>query len=315
MNCENVEFEKFYTEISTFQSNLTEVLIQNSTHVHISANVLKNVANLIVKDVALFSFSDQAFSSLESDTVRFVNVTFNQDSTNVGLFNPRIIKSRLEFLNSKLPYFVPVQINQQDVTGLTTSFYNCHFYEGLSEENKIRASHVEFIGNQFSKRKLKDARPVSVEFYQSLNVSGNLFANFRMPSVRYNLQKMIASGEMEISFPNPKTNTEDSATADAAVEWLKSFNFVFKNVIANKTNVNGNLCQDKWSLATPLKYLIQCPNLESMNLLVNSPRFKTFFINRPEHKTDSRADSSASVTCFSIYSLLFALFILSFSMN
>ncbi len=311
MNCDNVELEKLNTEISTFQSNLTEVLIQNSTHVHISANVLKNVANLIVKDVALFSFNDQAFSSLESNTVHFSNVTFNNDSTSVGLFNPRIIKSRLEFLDSKLPNIMAVQINQQDVTGLTTSFHNCHFYEGLSEDNNIRASHVEIIANQFSKRKLKDARPVSVEFYQSLNVSGNLFANFRMPSVRYNLQKMNAAGEMEISFPNQKTNTEDSATADAAVEWLKSLNFVFKNVIANKANVNGNLCQEKWSLATPLKYLVQCPNLESMNLLVNSPRFKTFFINRSEHKTGS----SASVTSFSIYSLLSALFILSFSMN
>ena len=277
--------------------------MQNIDFVHIKALLFKNVANLVVKNVTMFTFDNQAFDNLEADKIHFTDVTFNNDST-MGTFRPRLIRSALEFANSFIPNEMPIQINQPNVTGLTVGFRNCHFYGPslLSDQSKIRADHVHITTNNFSQ---VAQNKIPVEFGQSLNVNGNALVNLRMPDIRFNLKEMNVAGEMDISFANRNKTNENAAAA--AKKWLDSFNFVFKgDTIQSKEKMNANSCsKEKWSWkdSTP-KYNIQCPNIEAMKILINSHRFESLYANRPTGGPDSSA-SSVSFSSFTLLSLLF----------
>jgi hypothetical protein len=279
---------------------LDEISIQNIAGVSIRPLALKKVAHFTVKNVAMLSFESRAFDSLEAESVHFVNVTFNKNSmnafTHVGSISPLRIKSTLEFKSSKLSTDVDIQINQLDVANLTVSFRDC-IIEGL--KSTIRADRFELIGNKFPSlcsipadvpliptprvlespdcaEKGNNAVPsANVEFYKSLELSGNIFHQEMMPDVRFNVQD---KGVMDVVFPDDKKKNA-SSSAESAEKWLKSFTFDFKGIPAtNKTNRGVNECKEKWVLGSkPQKYQIYCPDPQSMKDFVRSQKFKPLF--------------------------------------
>jgi hypothetical protein len=303
---------------------LDEISIQNIAGVSIRPLALKKVAHFTVKNVAMLSFESRAFDSLEAESVHFVNVTFNKNSmnafTHVGSISPLRIKSTLEFKSSKLSTDVDIQINQLDVANLTVSFRDC-IIEGL--KSTIRADRFELIGNKFpslcsipadvplipTPRVLESpdcetgniVRSANVEFYKSLELSGNIFHQEMMPDVRFNVQD---KGVMDVVFPDDKKKNA-SSSAESAEKWLKSFTFDFKGIPAmNKTNRGVNECKEKWVWGSkPQKYQIYCPDPQSMKKFVGSQKFKPLF-RRP-------IDSSSSPISSSLFSLICATLILS----
>jgi hypothetical protein len=305
---------------------LDEISIQNIVGLTMRPLALKKVAHFTVKNVAMLSFENRAFDGLEAESVRFVNVTFNKNIMNdfhhVGAISPLRIKSTLEFKSSKLSTDVEIQINQLDVANLTVSFRDC-IIEGL--KSTIRADRFELIGNKFPSlcsipadvpliptprvlespdcaEKGNNAVPsANVEFYKSLELSGNIFHQEMMPDVRFNVQD---KGVMDVVFPDDKKKNA-SSSAESAEKWLKSFTFDFKGIPAtNKTNRGVNECKEKWVWGSkPQKYQIYCPDPQSMKKFVGSQKFKPLF-RRP-------IDSSSSPISSSLFSLICATLILS----
>lgn len=304
-----------------FQLNLAEISIENSIGVTLRSKAFKKVAHFTVKNVEMFSFEIGAFDHLDAESLRFVNVTFNKNIMDnfkdVGAISPQRIQSTLEFRDSKLSTDMEIQIKQTDVTNLTVSFRGCTL-EGL--KSTIRADRFELIGNNFPSLctiptdvplvpegrirekpecELENVAPSTrVEFYKSLELSNNTFDKESMPNIRFNVQDR---GVMDVIFPDDKKANQTSA--EAAEKWLKVFTFDFKGIMApNKTNRGANECKEKWVWGTsPQKYQIYCPDPQSMKDFVRSGKFKPLF---------QRPPSSSSSATSSLFSLIFATFIL-----
>ncbi len=301
------------------QLNLDEISIQNIFGLTMRRLALKKVAHFTVKNVAMLSFENRAFDSLEAESVHFVNVTFNKKNmdnfNHVGSISPLRIKSTLEFKSSKLSTDVDIQINQLDVANLTVSFRDC-ILEGL--KSTIRADRFELIGNQFpSLCSIRENVPLiptprvlespdcaekgdivpsaNVEFYKSLELSGNIFHQEMMPDVRFNVQD---KGVMDVVFPDDKKENA-SSSAESAEKWLKSFTFDFKGIPAtNKTNRGVNECKEKWVWGSkPQKYQIYCPDPQSMKDFVRSQKFKPLFRRSINSSSSPISSSLLSLIC------------------
>lgn len=317
----NCDFLELGGNDEFFQLNLAEISIQNSVGLTLRSKAFKKVARFTVKNVEMFSFENGAFDHLDAESLRFVNVTFNKNNMDnfkhVGAISPQRIQSTLEFRDSKLSTDMEIQIKQTDVANLTVSFRGCTL-EGL--KSTIRADRFELIGNNFPSlcsiptdvllvpegrisekpecEQGNGAPSTRVEFYKSLELSNNTFDKESMPNIRFNVQDR---GVMDVIFPDDKKANQTSA--ESAEKWLKPFTFDFKGIMApNKTSRGANECKEKWVWGTsPQKYQIYCPDPQSMKDFVRSGKFKPLF---------RRPSSSSSSATSSLFSLIFATFIL-----